>query len=125
MTEPKPFSARARARSFGHAWRGIIQAVKTQHNMWLQLLITAGAIVLGILLHLNRGDWLWLIAAIGMVIGAELVNTAIESLCDVVSSAPHPGIAKAKDIAAGAVLVAALAAGAIGVLVFWPHLWVG
>ena len=125
MTVPKPFSARARARSFGHAWRGIVLAVKTQHNMWLQLLITTGVILLGFLLKLNLDDWLWLIAAISMVLGAELVNTAFESLCDVVSTAPHPGIGRAKDIAAGAVLVAAVGAGLIGVLVFWPHLWVG
>jgi diacylglycerol kinase (ATP) len=67
-------------------------------------------------------DWRWIIVAIALVWVAEIVNTAFEHLCDVVQPDFHVSVKAAKDVAAGAVLIAALAAAAIGVLVFLPYL---
>jgi diacylglycerol kinase (ATP) len=122
MSGDKPFSPQARVRSLVYAFRGLAHVVKTQHNMWLHLVVACGVIALGFGLRVGRADWLWLIAAIALVIFAELINSAIEFLCDVVSPDHNPAVEKAKDIGAAAVLVVAFASILIGLMVFWPHL---
>jgi diacylglycerol kinase (ATP) len=122
MKPHKPFSPKGRARSFVYAWRGFAHVVKTQHNMWLHLLVAVAVIALGFGLHVSRADWLWLIASIAFVFFAEIMNSAFEFLCDVASKEFNPAVEKAKDIAAAAVLVAALGAVLIGLMVFWPYL---
>jgi len=79
-------------------------------------------IVAGVVFRIDRSDWLWITAAITGVFVAEALNTAVEFLCDVVSPEFHPMVENAKDVAAGAVLMAALGAGVIGLIVFFPHL---
>lgn len=71
---------------------------------------------------LSAGEWAWIVLAITSVWTAEALNTAFEFLTDVASPAFHPLAEKAKDVAAGAVLLAACGAVAIGVLVLGPHL---
>jgi diacylglycerol kinase (ATP) len=87
---------------------------------------TAAATVLvvaaGFALRISPSEWCAILAASGLVWLGEGLNTAIETLTDLVSPGPHPLAGRAKDIAAGAVLCAALAALAIGVVVFLPHL---
>ena len=120
MTDPKPFSPKARVRSFTFALRGFAYVIRTQHNMWVHLLAGLAVVAFGLFLHLSRADWLWLIASIAFVIFAEIMNSAFEFLCDVVTKEFNPAVEKAKNIAAAAVLVAAFAAVLIGLLVFWP-----
>ena len=72
--------------------------------------------------QLNSSEWLWIIAASGMVLGAELFNTAIEVLVDLVSPEIHPKAKIIKDVAAGAVLIAAFAAVLIGLIIFLPKI---
>ena len=75
------------------------------------------------MLRVSPADWRWLIIAIVLVWFAELMNTAFEYLCDVISPEFHISVKRAKDIAAGAVLVCALGAALIGLSVFWSYLY--
>ncbi len=123
MNERGRFKAKARARGFVFAFRGLTHVVKTQHNMWIHLAITLAVIVAAVLLRVNKVDWLWLIISVTLVFFAEVINSAFEFLCDVVRPEHHDAVAKAKDIAAGAVLLVALGAAIIGAIVFWPYIF--
>ena len=118
----KRFTWKGRARSFGFAFAGLKYVFKTQHNFWIHICISALVIIAGIVLKVTVNDWRWLIAAMAMVLVAEILNTAIELACDAVSDQFHPEIQKSKDIAAAAVLIASAAAAIIGVTVFWSYL---
>ncbi len=118
-----PFRIAARIRSLRCALNGIAVVLRTQHNAWLHFAGTAAVVPLGLALDLSRSDWCWLVLAIASVWTAELFNTALELLADVVSPDYDPAIGRVKDVAAGAVLVAAVGAAAIGLLVLGPPLW--
>jgi diacylglycerol kinase (ATP) len=77
---------------------------------------------MGFLLNLSRAEWLWIILAIGLVLAAEIFNTAIEKLTDLVQEEKHPKAGQVKDLAAGAVLVLAITALLIGIIIFVPRL---
>lgn len=115
-----------RRGSFWQALRwagsGLIEAVRTQRNMKIHLLVTAAVLALAGILGLSREEWLYLLLAIFMVLVAEMLNTALETVVDLVSPGPSPVAGRAKDIAAGAVLLAALHAVVAGVLIFGPYL---
>jgi diacylglycerol kinase len=111
-----------RIRSFAHALRGIAYLVRTQPNAQVHLLATVAVCMAGAYVGLSRDEWLWICVAIVLVWGAEAFNTALEVLADTLHPAQHPGIGRAKDVAAGAVLIAALGAAVIGLLIFVPHL---
>ncbi len=117
------FASAKRLKSFTFAFSGIAHALKTQANMRIHVLISAAVIVAAWYFHVSRADWLWLVFAIMIVLSAELMNSAFEYLCDVVSPEHSLAVAKAKDIAAGAVLVVAIGAVAIGAMVFWPNVF--
>lgn len=122
MTSREPFRLDARARSFGHALAGLRVMLATQHNAWLHALATLLVIAAGALCEVGRGEWLALILAITGVWVAEAFNTALEALADRVSPDFDPLVKRAKDVAAGAVLCAALGAAAVGAVVFVPRL---
>mgnify|MGYP001053514574 FL=1 len=109
-------------RSFGYAWKGIRCCVGKEQNLSFHLIVTVLTIIAGFLLDITRTDWMIVILCIGVVIAAELFNTAIEKLVDLVSPERHPIAGQAKDIAAGAVLVCAATAAIIGLIVFIPYL---
>jgi diacylglycerol kinase (ATP) len=119
----KRFTLKARLDSFGFAFAGLRAMLREQHNARLHLVVTVAMLVLSAVLGLSRFEWCWIVAAIAMVWVAEALNTALESLADAVSPDPHPLVGRAKDAAAGAVLVAALGAATIGLLVLGPRLW--
>lgn len=123
MDKSRGFSVAARMRSFVYAGRGIRTMVQTQHNAWLHAVATLGVVAAGLIFGLTRLEWFVLVLAIVSVWMAESFNTAFEFLCDVASPAFHPLVEKAKDVAAGAVLIAALGSLVIGLLIFAPHLW--
>ncbi len=127
-TEPraasKPFSLHARIESFMHAFRGVAVVLRSEHNAWIHALATLAAIALGFALKIDRGDWLAVSLAIALVWTAEILNTAIERLCDVVSPEDHPGVRQVKDVAAGGVLVSAVGALIVAILVFGARLLV-
>ncbi|MFJ8236909.1 diacylglycerol kinase family protein [Ureibacillus sp. NPDC094379] len=106
-------------KSFGFAFYGIVMSFE-QQNMRIHLLSAIIVIIAGLWTGLNQVEWLVLILIISIVIGAELINTAIENVVDLASPDIHPLAKKAKDAAAGAVLVFALASVIIGLLIFIP-----
>lgn len=102
---------------------GLADAWKTQPNIRLHVITGAAVVAAGIWCGLSLTEWLWISFAIGLVIFAELMNTAIEQTVDlVVGSRVDPLAKKVKDVAAGCVLMAALVALVIGGLTFGPHL---
>ena len=109
-------------RSFGYAWKGVRCCVGKEQNLSFHLIVTVLTIIAGFLLDITRTDWMIVILCIGVVIAAELFNTAIEKLVDLVSPERHPIAGQVKDIAAGAVLVCAATAAIIGLVVFIPYL---
>ena len=96
--------------------------IRCQHNAWIHAVATCVVIGAGWALHLSRGDWCWIALAVSMVWTAEAANTAFEFLADAASPEFHPLVRDAKDVAAGAVLITAIAALIIGILVFAPYL---
>ena len=120
--ESEAFSVIKRAKSFKHAFRGVIVMVRTQHNVWLHFLAAAVTIFLGFYFHVSEGEWLALVFAIGFVIVTEAINTAIEFDIDLTSPEEHPFARDTKDVAAAAVLISALTAIAIGLIVFLPKI---
>lgn len=107
-------------KSFGYALSGIAYTIKTQLNFKIHLLAIVVVTLFGWFLKLTASEWLWIVLAIGLVLVTELVNTAIELLVDLVSPAFNPQAGKVKDIAAGAVLIAAAIAVVTGAIIFIP-----
>ena len=116
-----PFQFTGRVRSFRHAITGILRMLRCQHNAWIHAGATIVAILAALVLRISASDWCWIILAISIVWTAEALNTAFEFLADAASPAFHPLVRDAKDVAAGAVLLTAIAAAIIGALVFLPY----
>ncbi|MCM3387970.1 diacylglycerol kinase family protein [Ureibacillus chungkukjangi] len=106
-------------KSFGYAFYGIWTALREQ-NMRIHFISALIVIIAALLTGLTIGEWLIIIMAITLVIGTEMINTAIETLVDLASPDIHPLAKQAKDVAAGAVLVFAIASVIIGLLIFLP-----
>jgi diacylglycerol kinase (ATP) len=115
------FSVPSRLKSIGYALRGLNFMLKTQHNAWLHLAATVLVVLVASFLQVRLEDWRWLIVAMIMVWVAEAFNTAVEYVCDIVSPGYSEAVKRAKDIAAGAVLVCATGAAVIGFLTLWPY----
>ena len=115
------FSVSARLRSFVYAGRGVLAMLMSQHNAWIHAAATVTVIVAGLVCGVGRFEWLALVFAIVSVWAAESLNTAFEFLCDVAAPDFHPLVARAKDVAAAAVLICAVGAVLIGALVFAPY----
>ena len=113
-----------RVASFIAALRGLMIMFTTQRHAQIHGLAAVASLALGAWLGIECRDWCWLVAAIAMVVSAEAFNTAIERLADRVTADRDPLIRDAKDLAAGAVLWAALGAAIIGLIVLGPPLWV-
>lgn len=113
----------SRIAAIGHAIRGWMYVLKTQHNAWIHSLVATIVILLGFWLETPARDWAVLVLTIAMVFTAEFVNTAIEAVVDLASPEKHPLAKVGKDVGAGAVLVAALSAVLIGLLILGPPLF--
>jgi len=119
------FSVSRRLASFVQAFRGARVLLVSQHNAWIHLTAAVLVIALGFVFNISPGEWIAVILSMGMVWCAEGVNTAIELLADEISLEQRERIGKAKDVAAFAVLVAAITAACVGVIVFGRHLLTG
>jgi diacylglycerol kinase (ATP) len=116
------FSLRKRAGSFRFAFDGLLQFFRTQHNALIHLAATIAVVVLSVFVHLPLSKFLFIVIAAGLVWMAELFNTAIEKLCDMVHPEQHPQIKFIKDVSAAAVLVTAIVAIVTGCIIFIPVL---
>ena len=122
MNANKKFSLAQRLVSIVNALRGIVYLVRTQHNAWIHLVAMLLVFAMGAAFRLSSWEWCCLILCFMAVWSAEALNTALELLCDVVSPEFHPMVGKAKDIAAGAVLIAAIGSASIGAILLIPRL---
>jgi diacylglycerol kinase (ATP) len=95
--------------------------LRTQANARIHAVAAAAVVVAGFVFHISAGEWCAVVAAIGLVLTAEAINTAVEAVVDLASPEVHPLAGRAKDVAAGAVLIAALVSVIIGLLVFGPR----
>ena len=115
------FTFRSRIQSLRHAINGIVLMLKSQHNAWIHATASILVLLVGGLLRLTPSQWCWLVIAIMTVWTAEALNTALEFLADVASAEFHPSIEKAKDVAAGAVLIAATGSVVIALFILGPY----
>jgi diacylglycerol kinase len=116
------FSILQRLKSFRHAARGVIALVSSQHNAWIHAIATLVVCITGLYFRFSVVEWCCIILSIMAVWTSEALNTALEFIADVASPTFHPQIKKAKDIAAAAVLLAAVGSVIIGVLIIGPYL---
>ena len=123
MSRPvESFSFSGRIRSGKHAVEGIVELLKSQKNAWLHAVATFLVIAAALFFGVSAWEWCSLVFVITLVWVSEALNTAFEFLCDVVSPDFHPLVKKSKDVAAGAVLMSAMGAVAMGLIIFLPHL---
>lgn len=106
--------------SLKFAWTGILQFFAKERNGQIQTVFGITAIVLGFILSITPVQWLLVLFCIGLVLSLEMINTAIEKFCDLVTTDFHPAIKIIKDVAAGAVLVASIFSLVIGLFIFIP-----
>lgn len=119
---PQPSYFQRRCKSFGDAARGVRILVATQAHARIHLAAAAGVALAAWLLDVSALEWCALLLAIALVWASEAINTAIEFMVDLASPKYHPLAGKAKDAAAGAVLLAAVLAALVGVIIFVPKL---
>ncbi|MCC7355980.1 MAG: diacylglycerol kinase family protein [Anaerolineae bacterium] len=108
--------------SFVFAWQGIVHAFRSQRNFRVHTAIALGAVAVGLGVGLDATRWAIIAVTIGLVFSAELVNTALEAAVDLATDDLKPLAKVAKDTAAGAVVVAAASAVAVGVFILGPPL---
>lgn len=131
MTTKERFSWKKRGRSFGYAGKGTLTLVREEHNAWIHCAVAVCVIIAAAIFDCSAAEWCLIIICIGGVLSAEAVNSAVEALADKISPCDDPTlgkssagfdpmIGKAKDLAAGAVLLAAIAAVAVGLIIFIP-----
>ena len=122
MNNPK-FSITDRIKSFKYAFNGLKLFFVNDHNGRVHLFVAIIAIGLSFYLKISNSEWIAVLTVIAAVFVAEIINSSIEKLADVVSQEIHPKIKIVKDLAAAAVLVAAFLALAVGGIVFLPKLF--
>ncbi len=115
------FSLKKRIHSFRYAIEGLVAFFKEEHNARIHLVASCIVLSTGFFLKISQMEWIAILFAISIVFITELINTSIERVADYISPEFHPKIKLIKDLAAGAVLVAALFAILVGSLVFIPH----
>lgn len=110
-------------KGFVYAWQGIVYAYSTQVNFKFHTVAALIIGILGIYFHLSLYEWLWIAAAVSLVLSAELFNTALEVLVDLVSPEYNQKAGIVKDLASAAVLVTAILSAIIGLSIFLPKIF--
>jgi diacylglycerol kinase (ATP) len=101
---------------------GFVTFLNTQHNAVIHFILTLAAFVASLMFHINKMEAIAVIFAVALVWAAEMFNTAIEKLADLVTGEFHPAIKFIKDVSAAAVLVSAIAAFLTGLIIFLPKI---
>ena len=110
--------------SFKYAIEGFVSSFRTERNMKIHILAMAVVVALGFYFKLNLIEWCFIVTVIALVIGAELFNTAIETIVDMVSPEKNPKAKLAKDISAAAVLAFSIGAAVVGIIIFIPKIMI-
>ena len=113
---------KARLDSFRYAFKGIADLIRHTPNARIHLFVTLCVLFAGFFFGITRIEWCIIILCIALVFAAEAANTAIEYLTDLVSPEHHPLAGKTKDVAAAAVLLAAIGTAIVGMIIFVPYL---
>lgn len=109
-------------KSFGYAFQGIFDTIRTERNIKIHCAAAILVTIFGIWLQISKTEWMICFILFGLILALELVNTAVEATVDLFTEERKPLAKKAKDAAAGAVLIAAIFAAVIGILIFIPKL---
>lgn len=109
-------------KGFLYAFNGLVVFFRHERNGRIQLVISVAVIILAFLLHVSTLDWIILMICIATVLALEMINSAIEKLCNLVHPKYHPAVKVIKDISAGAVLWVSVSSGIIGVIIFLPKI---
>lgn len=120
---PLPKAKSSFWHSLGVALAGAVHVLRTERNAQIEGAIALIVVGLGLWLRISHAEWLVIFVLIALVLSLEMVNTAIEAAVDLAHPAHHPLAKKAKDSAAGAVVVVAIASVAVGIAIFLPRLW--
>lgn len=113
-----------RIRSFAFALKGIKLVFGSEPNMKIHLIMSFLVVICGFIFTISITEWMICILCFGLVFGAEMLNTSIENVVNLVSPEHNELAGKAKDIAAGAVLICAIASAIVGLIIFVPKAWV-
>ena len=116
------FTLRKRLRSFKFAFNGIKLLITREHNAWIHCFAAVCVIIAGFAFGISTTEWTAVTFAIGTVLAAEAVNSSIEAIADFVSPGYNEAIKRTKDLAAGAVLIIAIAAAIVGLIIFVPKI---
>ncbi len=108
--------------SFRYAFHGFSAAVKTETNWRIGIIESVVVIIGAFYLNISLLDWVLVILTIGIVLSAELCNSAIEAIVDSFVESEHPKAKIAKDFAAGQSVITVLAAAVVGIIIFWPYI---
>ena len=122
MEEKERFSLTKRIKSFTYAFRGIIFSIKNEHNIRIHFFLLTFAIIIAVVFKINYLEWCLLFIVMAMVLAAELFNSAIEKLADIVNPDWNKKVMLLKDYSAGAVLVSAIVSIVVGCLIFIPKI---
>lgn len=117
----RPFSIMARLRSFSHAFSGVIDLLRSEHNARIHFFVTIVVVFVACWVSIERWEWAILVLAIGGVWMAEALNTAVEHLANLLHPEFHPLIKRAKDVAAAAVFLFSVTAAIVAAIVFHPY----
>ena len=109
-------------KSFGYAIHGIMTFLRRERNGQLQAFAAVCTVALGFYLHISNMEWILIIACIGAVISLEMINSSIERICNISFEGYHREVKLIKDMAAGAVLIAAIASLIIALIIFVPKI---
>ena len=120
--EQRKFSWRARLRSFIYAFEGLAWFFKREHNAWIHGIATILVLLMCFVFKISGIEFVAVLFAIALVLIAEIINTAIEKIMDHLSPSHHPAVKIIKDVAASAVLIAAIVAVIVGSIIFIPKI---
>lgn len=108
--------------SFKNAFAGLAWAARTQPNFRVHLILSALALLLGAFFHISRGEWTIIVFTIILGLSAELINTALEEMTDLITKEWREEAKIAKDVSAGMMLLTAFGAVVVALFVFWPYI---
>ncbi|MEC3964489.1 diacylglycerol kinase family protein [Flagellimonas halotolerans] len=117
---PKESFLQNRIKSIGYALKGMFLLLRTEPSIKIQFVITLVVTAFGFYFQISNTEWILQLLAIGLVMGVEGINTAIEKICDYIQPNLDPKIGLIKDISAGAVMIVSVLASIVGLIIYVP-----